>query len=64
MTDAAPPADANTAAPAEPNAGQNGEPAGPGFRILAQYVRDLSFENPKAPDSLRIDSKPAIDLGV
>ena len=61
MTDAAPPADANTA---EPAAGQNGEAAGPGFRILAQYVRDLSFENPKAPDSLRIDGKPAIDLGV
>jgi len=39
-------------------------PPGPGFRILAQYVRDLSFENPKAPDSLRIDGKPAIDLGV
>ena len=39
-------------------------PQGPGFRILAQYVRDLSFENPKAPDSLRIDGKPAIDMGV
>ena len=61
MTDAAPPADANTPAPAD-NGGE--APAGPGFRILAQYVRDLSFENPKAPDSLRIDGKPAIDLGV
>ncbi|WP_298745899.1 protein-export chaperone SecB [uncultured Brevundimonas sp.] len=65
MTDAAPPADANAAPPAEPAAGPNGEaPAGPGFRILAQYVRDLSFENPRAPDSLRIDGKPSIDLGV
>ena len=44
--------------------GLAGQPAGPGFRIMAQYVRDLSFENPKAPDSLRIDGKPAIDLGV
>jgi len=35
-----------------------------GFRILAQFVRDLSFENPRAPDSLRIEGKPAIDLGV
>ena len=61
MTDAAPPADANTPAPAADGAEA---PAGPGFRILAQYVRDLSFENPKAPDSLRIDTKPAIDLGV
>ena len=37
---------------------------GPGFRILAQYVRDMSFENPKAPDSLRVEGKPAIDMGV
>jgi preprotein translocase subunit SecB len=61
MTDAAPPADANTAAPAE-TGGQ--PPMGPGFRIVAQYVKDLSFENPRAPDSLRVDGKPAIDLGV
>ena len=25
----------------------------PGIRILAQYIRDLSFENPHAPESLR-----------
>ena len=61
MTDAAPPADANTAAPAD--AAPQG-PQGPGFRIVAQYVKDLSFENPKAPDSLRVDGKPAIDMGV
>ncbi|HEY0600646.1 protein-export chaperone SecB [Brevundimonas sp.] len=61
MTDAVPPADANTPAPAQ-NGGE--APAGPGFRILAQFVRDLSFENPKAPDSLRVEGKPAIDLGV
>ncbi|MDP1914447.1 protein-export chaperone SecB [Brevundimonas sp.] len=58
MTDAAPPADANTA-----DTGPQGPPT-PGFRIVAQYVKDLSFENPKAPDSLRIDGKPAIDMGV
>lgn len=51
--------------PAEPNgSAPNGAPPQPGFRILAQYVRDLSFENPKAPDSLRIDGKPQIDMGV
>lgn len=61
MTDAAPPSDANTAAPAD--AAPQG-PQGPGFRIVAQYVKDLSFENPKAPDSLRVDGKPAIDMGV
>ena len=43
---------------ADPNA-QNG------IRILAQYIRDLSFENPHAPESLRqTDARPEIDLGV
>lgn len=60
MTDAAPPADANTGAPADAAAA----PQGPGFRIVAQYVKDLSFENPKAPDSLRVDGRPSIDMGV
>lgn len=59
MTDAAPPADANAE-----NGAQGAAAAGPGFRIVAQYVKDLSFENPKAPDSLRVDGKPAIDMGV
>ena len=37
----------------------------PGIRILAQFVRDFSFENPRAPDSLRGDAaQPQIDLGV
>ena len=39
----------------------------PGFRILAQFVRDLSFENPNAPESLRADAsglQPQIDIGV
>ncbi len=39
-------------------------PTGPFFRVLAQFVRDLSFENPRAPESLRIEAKPAIDMGV
>lgn len=60
MTDAAPPPSAD-----KPEGGaQPGQPAGAGFRILAQYVRDLSFENPRAPESLRVDAKPGIDLGV
>ena len=41
------------------------ESAQSGIRILAQYIRDLSFENPRAPDSLRAAAtQPAIDLGV
>ncbi len=37
----------------------------PGVRILAQFIRDLSFENPRAPDALRgTGAQPQIDLGV
>ena len=46
---------------------QNGQaPEGPGVRILAQFIRDLSFENPRAPESLRAAgaAQPQIDLGV
>jgi preprotein translocase subunit SecB len=46
--------------------GPNGQdPSGqPGIRILAQYIRDLSFESPHVPDSLRAGSQPQIDLNV
>ena len=38
---------------------------GPGIRILAQFIRDLSFENPRVPESLRGGAaQPQIDLGV
>lgn len=38
----------------------------PQVAMLAQYVRDLSFENPNAPASLQNDSEvtPAIDVNV
>lgn len=37
----------------------------PGIRILAQYIRDLSFESPHAPESLRGGTTPPqVDLGV
>jgi preprotein translocase subunit SecB len=40
-------------------------PPAPQLRVLAQFTRDLSFENPRAPDSLRSDGpQPQIDLGV
>ena len=40
-------------------------PSVPGIRILAQFIRDLSFENPRAPESLRGGAaQPQIDLGV
>jgi preprotein translocase subunit SecB len=53
-TDAAGPPQENGAAAEEP-----------GIRILAQFTRDLSFENPRAPDALRAGApQPQIDLGV
>jgi preprotein translocase subunit SecB len=48
--------DAGAPAPADPPA--------PQVRILAQFTRDLSFENPRAPDSLRFVAQPQIDIGV
>jgi preprotein translocase subunit SecB len=47
------------------SAPQNGEQAEPGIRILAQFIRDLSMENPRAPEALRpAQSQPQIDLNV
>ena len=46
-------------------AAPEGAAAEPGIRILAQFIRDLSFENPRAPDALRpSQDQPQIDLGV
>lgn len=37
----------------------------PSLNVVAQYVKDLSFENPRAPDSLRArDGGPQISVGV
>lgn len=40
--------------------------AGPQAGVLAQYIKDLSFENPNAPASLQAVSgaKPSIDVNV
>jgi preprotein translocase subunit SecB len=54
--------DTNAAGPAQENGAGSGEP---GIRILAQFIRDLSFENPRAPESLRGNApQPQIDIGV
>ena len=50
------------APPAQP---PQGPPGAPQIRILAQFIRDLSFENPRAPDSLRPGgAQPSIDMQV
>jgi preprotein translocase subunit SecB len=43
----------------------NGNGAQPTLNVLAQYVKDLSFENPGAPNSLRgRDQAPGIAINV
>jgi preprotein translocase subunit SecB len=51
---------------ADPGAGTPIDPSqAPGIRVLAQFIRDLSFENPHAPDSLQMsNSAPQMDVGV
>ena len=40
-------------------------PGGMPINILAQYVRDVSFENPLAPDSLRAgQTNPEMDINI
>lgn len=36
----------------------------PHIAISAQYIKDLSFENPKAPQSFFNDKEPIIDLSL
>ncbi len=51
------------------NGSQDQAPQGadqqPGMRVITQFIRDVSFENPRAPASLRSDQgPPQIELGV
>ena len=57
------------------NGGQSGDGQGaptaerpaqqPGIHVLGQYIKDLSFENPGAPGSLRpSDRSPKLDVNV
>lgn len=45
--------------------GPQGQGQQPMLNVLAQFTKDFSFENPKAPDSLRPREKPPeIDINV
>jgi preprotein translocase subunit SecB len=44
------------------NAGANGADNQPVAGLLAQYVKDLSVENPKAPDSFQWNAQPDLDV--
>lgn len=48
------------AAPAREENGSNAF----SMTVKAQYIKDLSFENPKAPWSLRADIRPEVEIGV
>lgn len=53
----------DNAAPA--GAAKTGNGAQPSLNVLAQYVKDLSFESPGAPNSLRgRDTPPGINISV
>lgn len=44
------------------NAGANGADNLPSAGLLAQYVKDLSVENPRAPDSFQWSAQPDLDV--
>ena len=50
---------------ANPESGQAAPPAGPPMiRVLAQYVKDLSFENPGLFSNAGGNTAPEIELGI
>ncbi len=51
--------------PAAAATGSTEARAEPGVRVLAQFIRDLSFENPRATEVLRAGgAQPQIEMGV
>ncbi|MBX3494798.1 MAG: protein-export chaperone SecB [Parvibaculum sp.] len=47
------------------DAGSAGQPAVAQLRVLTQYVKDVSFENPNAPQALGpVDEQPSISVKV
>jgi len=55
----------NDSKPAGTATNGNGSGKSPSLNVLAQYVKDLSFESPGAPNSLRgRDNAPGINIGV
>ena len=48
----------------DPNAKPNGADNRPAAGIVTQYIKDLSVENPNAPDCFQWNEQPQIDLQV
>ncbi len=55
---------ADTAAAQEPNGFDEATANAPQVGILTQYTKDLSFENPGAPQSLQMEGQPRIEINV
>ncbi len=54
--------DISEAADADP---QDVDQSGPMLQVLAQYTKDLSFENPNAPESLRSGlAAPSVNINI
>src|SRR5437763_11534646 len=49
----------------QPDASEQPQQAAPQLGVLAQYTKDLSFENPNAPQSLQPQQQqPAINIQI
>lgn len=46
------------------NQAAGGQLSMPQIRVMGQYIKDLSFENPGAPASLRSQNNPEINVGI
>ena len=48
------------------NGGTVGQPQAvqPQFNVVAQFIKDLSFENPNAPQSLNVMQQPQISIQI
>jgi preprotein translocase subunit SecB len=45
-------------------AGATPEPTGPNLSVVIQYIKDFSFENPNAPNSLMQQQQPQISIQI
>ena len=50
--------------PSGADSGNGDQAIAPSMRVLAQYVKDLSFENPRAPHSFNTTAVPEIEVNV
>lgn len=51
----------DTSAPSQPDQPATGNPEQPSMRVMGQYIKDLSFENPGHGP---VQAQPNIDLGI